>query len=352
MGIIEDTYTSAIALMNTVGQTQYALLASGLAGTGAILMQLLAVLALLSAASGRTALGWMDAIKLIVVFVLVASFLKNWSQFNSIFLALNSFFDGITTSMLQGAIGGGNLAPTFAGSLDDMMVRAGEATSGAVGRLDISGAFLAAIVWLILALFSAVCIVALILSKAALLVFVAVAPAAILCVLSDKTKNFFETWLSGLIKFLMFPVVLATVLSLSIRMIGQSLINVSAEEAVSYGAIIGVGTGLVTGIVLVLVSPVIVQELTGSLGLGSIAGRISGAMAGAGAAAAKVAWRGTDKTKPEDRNPAGGIKGIGQDLKRAYTGEGGIGGSLRGGADIRVGQMNRMAARVARFTKK
>lgn len=46
MKIIESTYTTAITLMEAVGQTQYALLASGLAGTASLLMQLLAVLTL------------------------------------------------------------------------------------------------------------------------------------------------------------------------------------------------------------------------------------------------------------------------------------------------------------------
>ena len=164
----------------------------------------------------------------------------------------------------------------------------------------------------------------------------ALAPAAIVCVLSEKTKNYFDQWFSALIKLLMFPVVLAAIFSIIINMIATSLLNVKDDDVVNYGAFIGVGTGLVTGLILMRLSPVIVQELTGSLGLGGLTSGISKSLGGAGKAAAKVMWSGREPSPPRQTTPAGGIKGMAQDVKSAFSGEGGIGGALRGGADIRL----------------
>lgn len=70
--------------------------------------------------------------------------------------------------MLQGVIGGGEQANTFAGSLDNMLDSAGKATTGAVGRLDVGGAILAGVMFVLMFIFAGLAIVALIGSKAAL----------------------------------------------------------------------------------------------------------------------------------------------------------------------------------------
>ena len=340
MGIIESTYTQAVSFLDSLGETQFGTVAAQVATTGQLLAALVVILILIMAGSGRGRLDWGDAIALIVTVVLVAGFMQNWADFNSILNGLYGFFDGLSNSFIAAAIGAPGEA-TLVGYLDDILSQAASAATSSAGALDILGAVLNGISYILIAGFGALCIIGLVAARAALTILIALAPAAIMCVLSDKTKNYFERWLSALIMFMMFPVIVAGIIGTIIAMLNQAILASTGDDVSTLGAFVPVGTALICGIVMVFVSPIIVSALTGSFEMGRLASRMSGA---ASAFTGALIGRGATASYS-------GAKTVTSDTRDFFKDGKGM-DNVRAQAQERSNQMNRMYERTRRFGRR
>jgi len=92
MGFIERTYTSTMAYLAALGQSQYQAVASEIAVTAQILSSLVAVIVLVNMALQIRPMDALSSIWLILKFVLVALFLQSWADFNGVFEAIDDFF--------------------------------------------------------------------------------------------------------------------------------------------------------------------------------------------------------------------------------------------------------------------
>ncbi|MEM6311961.1 MAG: type IV secretion system protein [Pseudomonadota bacterium] len=269
MGFIEFHYTQLVSFFQSVQETQFGAVAGAAAVTGQLLATLVVIVTLVVAASGRGSFSWGDAIKLVFVVGLVALFMQNWADFNVLVSALVAFFDSLRDSFFAGAGVGGE--GSFLGELDNVLERALESATTAAGRLDIWGAVQNAFVLFAFGTLSAVALLGMIFSYALLTIAISFAPVAIMCVLSDKTRNYFEKWMDFMVTALIFPVIIAAILGTVIVMMGSAF-SIGTDEPTA-GIFFPVVASVLTGIILIITTPFVVTALTGNLSLGSLAAR-------------------------------------------------------------------------------
>lgn len=281
MGFIEFFYTQLVNYFQSVQETQFGAVAASLATTGQLLATLVVIFVLLAAVSGRSGLSAGDVIKLVITVVFVALFMRNWTEFNSLVAALTSFFDGLRDSFFAGVVAGGEAG--FLRALDDTMKDALAAATTAAGALDIVGAVQNGIVLLFFSMLSAFCLLAMVFSYAMLTIGICFAPVAIMCVLSEKTKNYFEKWMDFMVAALLFPVVIAAILGTTIAMMQQAFSLNAGDPTI--GIFFPVMAAVLTSIIMIAMSPFVVLSLTGSFSLARVAAA-GGVAIGAGASRA------------------------------------------------------------------
>ena len=282
MGFVEYFYTKLVTYFQSVQETQFGLVAESFASTGQLMASIVVMMTLIGAAGGHGGMTWGDAIKLIFTVTLVALFMQNWADFNVIVTALVSVFDGLRDSFFAKVLGGGGES-SFLGELDRAMEKALESATVAAGRLDIWGAVQNAFVLFGFSALSAFALLGMVFSYALLTIAICFAPVAIMCILSQRTINYFEKWLDFLITALIFPVIIAAILGTTITMMNQAF-TMNTENPTA-GLFFPVVATVLTCIILLIMSPFIVTSLTGSMSLGALTA-VGAAAIGKGASSA------------------------------------------------------------------
>jgi len=144
--------------------------------------------------------------------------------------------------------------------------------------------------------------------------------------------QYFDAWLSAVIKVLMYPVVLIGIFATVLAVANMTIEPLEPESTNTIGGVIPIIMVMVLSIFLVTISPYIVTLLTGDLGLGLLTERGQGRLRNMRQKASGAAWRGTrsvvDNTANYMRDPAA---------------------NTRQAVDMRAAQLNRVADRVARL---
>jgi len=358
MGFIERTYRNTVAFLDSIGASQYAQVASELAVTAQILSAIVVILVLITMGTQTYRIDAGESLALMVKITLIALFLQNWAQFNSVLNALYGLFDGISSSLLQISTNSSE-ETNFAKELDELSETFGDFANHASGRLNILGAVINGIMWLFMALFGGICTLGLIVSRVALTLLISIAPLAIASLLLKSSKNFFEKWFDGMIMMLIFPVILAGVFATVVAM-GNSTIESLEPDSNSLGNVTPVLTMLIMSSIMVLLTPFLAMMLTGSIQLGN-------AVAGGGKFAASKGTDAAKGTANAGRGLMGGALGNDPSDKAGFAEKAGnrMGGAARDTAGFfkggkamekaqnegrdRIAQLDRMSDRVNRF---
>lgn len=287
MGHIEGTYKLAMTVLDGASETNFGQIAALVGHTGQLIATLVVITILIMASTGR-GLDWGDAFKLIFTIVLVAAFMTDWTKFNTVADAVSQFFEQWRDGYILAAIGETEQT-SFLHVLDLTLDDAAKGATQSSGILGIFGAALNALFWFLMVVFSAITICAFIVVEICLVLAFSMAPIAIMCLLTDKTKNYFETWFNFIIGALMAPVVIAAILGTVIVFLRQGVIQSVNNDVHTIGHAVPIGTALFAGVVLVILSPLVVRSLTGSLSLGGLTSSFSGGLQ----SAAKKVWSGT-----------------------------------------------------------
>ena len=330
MGFIERTYTNTMTLLDSLGQTQFESVASQIAGTAQVLL------------------------------ALVALFMQSWADFNGVFGAIEEGFEAIGNALLAGGLGAGETTTSFPRELDNLSENMGAYANVTAGRLNILGGMINALMFGAIAVFGALATLAMVASRVVLAVLVGLAPFAILATLTTQTKSYFETWLSGVIKVLMFPLILIGIFATILGMGNATIASIDPDNIDTIGQITPVLTVLVLASFLVILSPLIVTLVAGDFALGAVTAVAGGALRRATGSAGRFAGgAGRSATGMEPAAPKTAAN-RGAALGSAVSGAAGDTyrfaknpvANSRDAVNLRANQINRAAERMARLRRK
>lgn len=358
MGFIERTYGRTVDFLDGIGETQFGLIATDLAGTGQLIAVLVALLVLINMTMQWQPIDGRASLVLFVKLILVAVFMQNWAQFNSLVTGLYSLFDSVAASFLRlnGTVGEAN----FARSLDDLIEEQATAFNMTSSRLNILGSVMNAVMLLLIAIFGAFSTLAMVGARVVLTLLISLGPLAIMASLSDKTKSYFDAWVSAITSMLIFPVLIAGIFATILAMGRETIASLNGTIN-SVGDVAPLMMVVVLSILLVAASPFLLTQITGSFQLGGyVAGLARGSTAPARQTAkalggAYQAARG-NQVGPGLAAKAGGAVGtgvrkVGQDTKGFFAGGSGI---QNAGIEInrRAEQLSRGIQRAQRFRRR
>jgi type IV secretion system protein VirB6 len=195
-----------------------------------------------------------------------------WNQFSAIAGAVETAMNTIGAVILGGfdgtggGTGGGTVQATLATSIDAFISRFSAASGKALEPLSYyTGALMSILVMVLLSIIGGMVGLALIFAKVMVTVYLSLAPVFIALWIFDATKDYFHRWLQSTVTYMLYPLVIATVLGGIIRLVSKYLTDISANPGASVAEFIPFITALLIMVVVVAFIPYIVNSLAGSL---------------------------------------------------------------------------------------
>jgi type IV secretion system protein VirB6 len=268
MSVVAYFVETAQSYLDTVAETQFGAVASTV-GTllvlGATLVVVLVCLNMIyqyRAMDGRTAF-WL-AIKI----GLIGVFATNWVEFNAFATAILSGIDSIAGSLVA-SVGGGSPGPsgTFAEEFDELIAALGDYLNAAGSELNwMAGALLDTLGVLLLSILGGLAAFIVIASRLMIALLIGIAPVMIFLTLFDVTKDYFARWLSALVSFAMYPIVVAGIFA-TITGVSRALLAElgDPEGAPNIGALIPFFMMVLMAKGFIIATPVIVRSVSGNI---------------------------------------------------------------------------------------
>jgi type IV secretion system protein VirB6 len=225
------------------------------------------------AMDGRTAF-WL-AVKI----GLIGIFATNWVQFNALSSAILAGIDSIAGALVA-SVGGGVPGPsgTFAEEFDRLIAELGEYLNAAGSELNwMAGAMLDIVGVLMLSILGGLAAFILVASRLMIALLIGIAPIMIFLTLFDVTKDYFTRWLSALISFAIYPIVVAGVFA-TITGVASALIGElgDPEGATNIGALIPFFMMVLMAKGFIVATPFIVRAISGNIMMPALSGGLSG----------------------------------------------------------------------------
>ncbi len=309
MSLVASLVDTATEQLSAAGESQFGLTA-GAVGT---ILQVGATLAIIfvciNALMQFRPLPIGDALILIVKLLLIAQFATVWSQFDAVASAVISGMNSIAGAMLGG---GDSLAAAF----DDMLDRLATSANTTLDQLGtFSRAMMSAIFFILNALTAAVAGLILIFALVMITVHIGMAPIFIGLSIFKSTSDYFFLWLKSTLSYTLYPVVIAAVLGSMIRLTQGVVDALDPTNVATLGALVPFFAILIIMIATILLIPMIVTGLSGTI---SAAGPLAAAAVAAGAyrnlagsAAAGKAMKSMFSGRGSPPAPPGGPPGAG-----------------------------------------
>lgn len=282
MSVVSYIVDEAQGFLNTAAETQFGAIAATV-GTittlGATLVLALVAINMVfqyRAMDGRTAF-WLG-----VKIVLIGIFAQNWTQFNALSAAILSGIDSIAGSLIA-AVGGGTPGPsgTYAEEFDQMIADFGEYLNAAGEELNwMAGAILSNLGVFLLSLLGALAAFLMVASRLMIAVLLGLAPIMIFLTLFDVTKDYFARWLTGVVSFAMYPIIIAGIFSTITGISGALITELgNPEGAPNIGALLPFFMMVLMAKGFILATPFIVRAISGNIMMPAISGGLGGGYA-------------------------------------------------------------------------
>ena len=213
MSVVTYFVETSQGYLDTAAETQFGSVAATvgtllvLGTTVVVIFVFLNMIYQYKAMDGRTAF-WL-AVKI----GLIGIFATNWVQFNALSSAILAGIDSIAGALVA-SVGGGVPGPsgTFAEEFDRLIAELGEYLNAAGSELNwMAGAMLDIVGVLMLSILGGLAAFILVASRLMIALLIGIAPIMIFLTLFDVTKDYFARWLSALISFAIYPIVVAGV---------------------------------------------------------------------------------------------------------------------------------------------
>jgi type IV secretory pathway VirB6-like protein len=238
------------------------------------------------------AVSMRDAVQLGLRIVLIFTLGLTWANFSILYDALTTSSQNIAMSYFS--IGGAGLPSNPNVAMDQFstnMADVVDATTQSMGSITrgVIGALLYGVLGILMA--SYVLVVAF--SKIMIAFLLGLAPLAMLATVFERTKTFFEAWLSAFIGYLLYPVAAAGIIGTVIN-VSNNFAGNTSPQATTLGSILGFLVVIFVGIFALKSIPQAVSNITGQFNLASISPQALRVVASPGTwAGGKIRARGT-----------------------------------------------------------
>lgn len=211
---------------------------------------------------------------------LIGVFATNWVQFNAFSSAVLNGIDSIAGSLVA-SVGGGTPGPsgTFAEEFDRLIAELGEYLNAAGSELNwMAGALLDVLGVLLLSILGGLAAFILVASRLMIALLIGIAPVMIFLTLFEVTKDYFARWLSALVSFALYPIVVAGVFA-TITGVSSALIGElgDPEGASNIGALIPFFMMVLMAKGFIIATPFIVRAISGNIMMPALSAGIGGA---------------------------------------------------------------------------
>ena len=280
MSVVTYFVETSQGYLDTAAETQFGAVA---ATVGTILVlgtTLVVILVCINMIYQYRAMDGRTAFWLAVKVGLIGIFATNWVQFNAFSSAILNGIDSIAGSLVA-SVGGGTPGPsgTFAEEFDRLIAELGEYLNAAGSQLNwMAGALLDVLGVLLLSILGGLAAFILVASRLMIALLIGIAPVMIFLTLFEVTKDYFTRWLSALVSFALYPIVVAGVFA-TITGVAAALIGElgDPEGASNIGALIPFFMMVLMAKGFIIATPFIVRAISGNIMMPALSAGLGGA---------------------------------------------------------------------------
>ena len=279
MSIVTYFVETSQTYLDTAAETQFG---SVVATVGTLLVlgtTLVVILVCINLIYQYRAMDGHMAFWLAVKIGLIGIFATNWMQFNAFSSAILYGIDSIAGALVA-SVGGGSpgASGTFAEEFDQLIAELGDYLNAAGSELNwMAGAMLDIVGVLLLSILGGLAAFILVASRLMIALLIGIAPVMIFLTLFEVTKDYFARWLSSLISFAIYPIVIAGVFA-TITGVSSALIAElgDPEGASNIGALIPFFMVVLMAKGFIIATPFIVRGISGNIMMPALSGGLGG----------------------------------------------------------------------------
>lgn len=270
MAIVSWMVESSEGFLEGIAQTTFGSLI-GAAGTiGALLTTLAIVFVATNMTLQYRVTDARTSIMLIIKLTLISVLAVNWSQFNLVTNAIESGIQTIAGQIIS-SIGGppSATAADFASRFDDFLDYQQRVSNTAIERMNwVGGGVWGVVAAFLLGATAALAGAVIIFAKIMLTLYVGIAPVMIIMSIFSVTSDYFRNWLSGLISYMLYPLIMAAVFAVVFGMTDAIIARMSdPAAATSLGQLLPFIVMVILAIIGIVLIPMIVRQISGNIAL-------------------------------------------------------------------------------------
>ena len=282
MSVVTYFVETAEGYLDTAAETQFGAVATTVGMMLVLATTLVVALVFINMIYQYRAMDGRTAFWLAVKIGLVGLFATNWIQFNALSAAILSGIDSIAGSLVA-SVGGGTPGPsgTFAEEFDQLIAALGDYLNAAGSELNwMAGALLDTLGVLLLSILGGLAAFIVVASRLMIALLIGIAPIMIVLTLFEVTKDYFARWLSALISFAMYPIVVAGVFA-TITGVSRALLAElgDPEGASNIGALIPFFMMVLMAKGFIIATPFIVRAVSGNIMMPALSAGFGGSYA-------------------------------------------------------------------------
>ncbi|WP_306116300.1 type IV secretion system protein [Roseovarius sp. MMSF_3305] len=282
MSVVSYIVDQAQGFLDDAAETQFGAVAATVGTITTLGATLVLILVAINMVFQYRSMDGQSAFWLGVKIILIGIFAQNWTQFNALSSAILNGIDSIAGSLIA-AVGGGAPGPsgTYAEQFDSMIADFGAYLNAAGEELNwMAGAILSNLGVFLLSLLGALAAFIMVASRLMIALLLGLAPIMIFLTLFDVTKDYFARWLTAVVSFAMYPIVIAGVFS-TITGISASLLGELGDPAAApnIGALLPFIMMVLMAKGFILATPFIVRAISGNIMMPAITGGLGGTYA-------------------------------------------------------------------------
>ena len=279
MSVVTYFVETSQAYLDTAAETQFGAVAATVGTLLVLGTTLVVILVGINMIYQYRAMDGHTAFWLAVKIGLIGIFATNWMQFNAFSSAILYGIDSIAGALVA-SVGGGSPGPsgTFAEEFDRLIAELGDYLNAAGSELNwMAGAMLDIVGVLLLSILGGLAAFILVASRLMIALLIGIAPVMIFLTLFEVTKDYFARWLSALVSFALYPIVVAGVFA-TITGVSSALIGElgDPEGASNIGALIPFFMMVLMAKGFIIATPFIVRAISGNIMMPALSGGLGG----------------------------------------------------------------------------
>lgn len=270
MAIVNWMVNSVDGYLAGIGETNFGVLASPVGVVGGLMATLAVAIVALNGVMQYRAVDFRTTLMTILKLAFIAIFSTNWAQFNIITDAIISASTNLATLLMSSLGGPGDASPGYFANEFDILVNYLTKVLNAAGASMnwVGGAVFLAIGALLLGLMAMAAGFIICFAKIMLTFYVGIAPLMIILSIFPITADYFRNWLSGIISYAFYPVILAAVFSVVLGMVNQMIDRMGdPETASSLGQLMPFLVMILLCLACIAVVPMLVRQISGNVAL-------------------------------------------------------------------------------------